>query len=203
MSQNNTSPNASDKAKAEEGELPHPIVVASQMALEGFLKVRNDRLRYAHGYHYNYFTLIPPHAYAVVILAETQDGHFVLNEEYRHPTSRVLLGCPGGFLSEDENPLDGAARELCEETGYTAKNFKVMGQAYPFPGVCGQSIFYVHAWPATKMQAPQLEPSEILRTVLKTRLEIQQDMLSKKDIDSVLCTALYYHSLMENGLEGR
>lgn len=37
-------------------------------------------------------------------------------------------GVPGGALHEGENPLDGALRELAEETGYIVDEFEKLGE---------------------------------------------------------------------------
>src|SRR5512143_1541172 len=54
------------------------------------------------------------------ILALTKSGEAVLVKQYRHGVCEVLWELPGGVVEEGEEPIDGARRELLEETGFTA-----------------------------------------------------------------------------------
>lgn len=167
-----------------------PEVVESAIVFDRFFKIRNDRLRLAGRPDYNYLTLVTPKA-AVVILARTLEGTFVLNYEYRHPIKGWLLGCPGGFIETDELPEKAAPRELLEETGYTAENFFVMGSAFPYPGISLQKTYFVCAENAKKVAEATLEPSEVINTVLYEPKLLRQYIKEGKDIDSSLLTALY------------
>ena len=46
---------------------------------------------------------------------------------YRHAIGEVTLTMPGGMIEESESPLAGIQRELLEETGYKAKEWKSLG----------------------------------------------------------------------------
>ena len=56
------------------------------------------------------------------VLALTKNKEAVLVKQYRHGVQDVLLELPGGIVDNDENPLEGARRELLEETGYAASD---------------------------------------------------------------------------------
>ena len=171
-----------------------PKLQSSAIIFDEFAKIRKDTLLFHEKIQYNYYTLITKPK-AVVILALQEDGQLVLNNEYRHPTSRILLSCPGGFLAEDEAPEHGAKRELLEETGYDAKSFQVIGEAFPFPGITGQKIYFVRALGAFKSSHPDREPTELIRTTTKPLNEVEKEILSGENIDSLLCSALYYHTI--------
>lgn len=173
-----------------------PKLENSTIVFDEFAKIRRDTLLFHEKIQYNYYTLVTKPA-AVVILALREDGQLVLNNEYRHPTSRILLSCPGGFLADAETAEEGAKRELLEETGYDAKTFQVIGEAFPFPGITGQKIFFVRALGAFKSASPDREPTELIRTITRSLPEVEEEILSGGDIDSLLCTALYYHTLRQ------
>ncbi len=69
----------------------------------------------------------------------------------------MLLELPAGVLDEGENPLDGARRELREETGMDARELKELGAAYLSPGYCNE---YMHFILARELSASPLEPDE-------------------------------------------
>lgn len=46
-----------------------------------------------------------------------QDGRILLQREYSHPPNEILYQFPGGGVPSGEDPMDGANRELMEESG--------------------------------------------------------------------------------------
>ena len=70
------------------------------------------------------------HPGAVGIVALTEDNKVVLVKQFRKPIEKVLWEIPAGKLEKGENPKDCAIRELKEETGYTADNFKLIHKFY-------------------------------------------------------------------------
>jgi len=173
---------------------PFPQIEKSELVYQEFVSVRRDSLRYHTGHRHHYYTLdIANHA--VSIVATTSDEKFLLNREYRHSNGKVILSCPGGLLSENEDPLDGAARELLEETGHTADSFRIIGKAPPLPGLCSQNILFVHAHRIKKVAEPALEPSELLSPTFMTLDEIYQYIRQGKDVDGILCSSLFFYHL--------
>lgn len=172
--------------------LPLPQVEESTIVFEEFIKIRRDTLRLPTHQTYRYYTLLTP-ASAVVILATTKENGLVLNEEYRHPTGKVLLGCPGGYVDQGEEPLEAAKRELIEETGYTAEEYALIGTAYPYPGISGQKIFYIHAKNAKKTAEPQREMAEIIKTIEISENEVKRKIALGCDLDGTLATALFFY----------
>lgn len=132
---------------------------------------------------------------AVMVLAVTAEGHFVLNEEYRHPTRKVLLSLPGGQVDLGELPQTAASREFFEETGYMADEYIYLGQAFPFPGKSPQETFYYLARGAKKVQEPTLEICEILETVEMSYEDLEKRVLDASNMDAHITTALYYKQL--------
>lgn len=62
---------------------------------------------------------------AMVILTNKKKEILFLNE-YRHGILRKSLGFPGGHIEKNEKPLNSIKRELLEETGYVAKEWKLL-----------------------------------------------------------------------------
>jgi ADP-ribose pyrophosphatase len=59
--------------------------------------------------------------------AQTADGKFRVELQYKHGIGRVSLNLPGGVMDKGEAPLKAAKRELLEETGYKADGWKEIG----------------------------------------------------------------------------
>ena len=72
-----------------------------------------------------YFGIEMPHYTAV--FAVTEERRIMILRCYRHAIGEVTLTMPGGMIEESESPLTGIQRELLEETGYKAKDWKPLG----------------------------------------------------------------------------
>src|SRR5690606_6367265 len=86
---------------------------------------------------------------AAVILPIDGD-EVVLVEQYRVPLGRSCIELPAGLIgddhgSEDEGALEAAQRELEEETGYRAKDWRVVGEFFSSPGMVSESFTLLKA----------------------------------------------------------
>lgn len=68
----------------------------------------------------------------VCVLALDEDGQVCLTEEFHYAVGRVTFEAVSGGIEEGENPLETAKRELKEELGITAENWREMGTVDPF-----------------------------------------------------------------------
>ena len=109
---------------------------------------------------------------AAVILPILDDGSIVLIRNYRFAVEETLYELPAGMLEPGEDPAVGAARELTEETGYTAGRIEKLGQYYTGPGSCNELM---HAFVAIDLSAgPQkLEVYEQIEAVAVSDADVR------------------------------
>ncbi|PSP95016.1 NUDIX hydrolase [Halobacteriales archaeon QS_4_62_28] len=69
------------------------------------------------GERVNYYWIDPAD---VTVIVPVTDGEVVLVETYSPHLRGTILGCPAGAVELGERPEEAAARELREETGYSA-----------------------------------------------------------------------------------
>ncbi len=167
----------------------------SKIILDEFLKVKKEHLRFPSGYEHNHYTLSLPTETSVSYRPVTKDGQLIINEEYRHPAGGRVLSLPGGFLHENESPLEGGKRELLEETGYDAKNFKELGQSFPMPGICDQKVIYVLAENCRKTRQPELEGGEIIQTFTFSLEELRDKIRQGAAVDGILLAGLWLYQM--------
>jgi ADP-ribose pyrophosphatase len=87
---------------------------------------------------------IVDHPGAVAIIAITKDSKMVLINQFRKPAEKVLLEIPAGLVHKEESDIEGARRELMEESGYIAGKMRKVFQGYSSPGYSTEIIkFYL------------------------------------------------------------
>src|SRR5215831_11652996 len=100
-------------------------LISSEVVYQGSLfRVLHDKLIEPGGK--NSERDIIRHNGSVVILAidkskDENDPWIVIERQYRHAALQFLWELPAGKLDAGEDPLQGAQRELEEETGYRAR----------------------------------------------------------------------------------
>jgi ADP-ribose pyrophosphatase len=104
----------------EEKKLSGQVVYAG-----GFLEVRKDIVRLPDGSQASREYIHHPGAVLIVPLFE--DGRVLLERQYRYPHRREFIEVPAGKRDAGEPALETAKRELLEETGYVAADWKHVG----------------------------------------------------------------------------
>jgi ADP-ribose pyrophosphatase len=85
-----------------------------------------------------------------VVIAITDDRRMVLVEQLRPPVGKPVVELPAGLVGDqpgaaDEALLDGARRELLEETGYQAGAARVVMEGPSSAGLTSEVVTFVRA----------------------------------------------------------
>ncbi|NOS99790.1 MAG: NUDIX hydrolase [Phycisphaerales bacterium] len=101
------------------------------------------------------------HPGAVVIIPVIDDG-IVMVHNFRIAAGGELLELPAGTLAPPEPPIQAAARELEEETGYVAATIEPFIQFYASPGFCTE-LMHIFVARDMELRRQRLEADEQIR----------------------------------------
>jgi len=102
------------------------------------------------------------HSGSIVILAVDDSGpepRILLERQYRHAAQSFLWELPAGRIDDGESELAAAKRELLEETGYSASEWRRILKYYASPGFMAETMAIYMARNLKRGKA-QPEPDE-------------------------------------------
>ena len=113
------------------------------------------------GKGYEIHRSIVRHAGSAVMMAVDEKKRILLVRQYRLPAARMMWELPAGRLDPGEKPLQAAKRELIEETGCRARNWKKLVTFYPSPGYVQEKMTIFLATYLTAGEAQPMEDERI------------------------------------------
>jgi len=103
-------------------------VTSSQVIEPGGVRARRDIVRH-------------PGSVVILPLDESRsEPRLLLIRQYRFAAAKSLWEIPAGRIDPGETPLAAARRELIEETGYSASEWKRVLFYYPSPGFLDETM---------------------------------------------------------------
>lgn len=141
----------------------HPV--AGEQVFDGnLLKVYRDDVRLPDGSHGQREYIKHPGAVAIVPLFD--DGSILLERQFRYPHHKVFVEVPAGKLEPNEPHLETAKRELLEETGYAAREWKHLATIHTAIAYTNEAIDLFIARQLEKTGGAQLDAGEFVETMV-------------------------------------
>lgn len=122
-------------------------VTTDQVEEPGGIRARRDVIR---------------HSGSIVVLAvddSAREPRILLERQYRHAAQSMMLELPAGRIDDGESPLAAARRELLEETGFSASQWKRILHFYVSPGFLDETMT-IYLARGLKPGKAQPEPDE-------------------------------------------
>lgn len=136
-----------------------------------------------------------------VIVPFLDDESIVLMHQYRYAADTSLWELPAGTLAgrmengrvlPAESPDACAARELREETGYTARRLEKVCECYAMPG-SSDELMHVFFARTLEQHEPERDLGEIIDEVSPFRLTEIDAMITRREIrDAKTLVGLFY-----------
>ena len=122
------------------------------------------------------------------VLAFTPANEAVLVWQYRHGTDAMSLEMPGGVVDPGEAPIDGARRELQEETGYALEGIEPLITVHPNPALQGNTHYAFVGRGASRVGAPKFDASEECEVALVPAADLPA-LLDEGHVTHALCVS--------------
>jgi ADP-ribose pyrophosphatase len=135
------------------------------------------------------------HQGSVVVLAVDESGdepRVLLARQYRHAAGGPLWELPAGRIDPGESPLTGAKRELLEETGITAREWKHALTFYSSPGFLDETMAVYLARGLTSGTAQPEEDEMIAKRLFPLSRAIQMVITGAIRDGKTIAALLWY-----------
>ncbi len=131
------------------------------------------------------------HPGAAAVVPFLNSERILLLRQYRHAVGGTIWEVPAGKLDEGESPEKCVARELLEETGYSAKRVEQTGMIYSTPGFSDERLYLFCAYDLFPGERA-LEENEIIETH-EISLSEALAMVDRGDICDAKSVAALFH----------
>lgn len=114
-----------------------------------------------------------------LVYAQNEKNEILLAHQ-QQPGGLAQISGLGGRIEKGESPEEAVKRELLEESGYVAEDYKLWFEWEPLEKIDWTVFIYV-AKNAKKIQEPNLEPGEKIELMWVTFDELVNELIYKED----------------------
>ena len=135
------------------------------------------------------------HSGSIVVLAvddrKNHEPRILLERQYRHAAQSMMWELPAGRIDEGETGLTAAKRELLEETGYSARQWKRILHFYVSPGFLDETMT-IYLAQGLRAGVAQPEEDERIATTFFTLTEAKNMVIRGRIRDAkTICGILW------------
>ena len=128
---------------------------------------------------------------AVAAVVRSERGDILMVRAIRYVTGSDAWEVPTGGIEAGETPVEAAAREVFEETGYTTRNHEPLAHYHPCNGISTQMFHVVRSEVDSLRGSPDPDEVEAVRWVSEAEA---RGMIGRRELsDGFSLTALLLH----------
>lgn len=161
-----------------------------------WLTARRDKVKLPTGAEINEFYVLEYPEFCNII-AITEDGKYILERQYRHAQRLTAFEIPAGCVEKDETPIEGAKRELYEETGYAGGEWSHLMTISPNAGACTNYSHTFVAKGVKKVSSQHLETTEDIKIYLADEQEVIKMLKNDEFHQAMMAAPLWKFFAME------
>ena len=154
------------------------------------LDVRLDRVRLPDGHDGIREYVV--HQGAAVIIPVLDNGELVFERQFRYPLGKAFIELPAGKIDLGEDAFTTAKRELLEETGYSASEWRHLGKMHPCVGYSNERIEIYLASGLKREAKQQLDHGEFLELFMLSLDDALLAVRYGEITDAKTITALFW-----------
>lgn len=166
------------------------LIESSYLFRHNYLTIRKVKIITQRGVTIpDYFVIEYPNW--INVIAITEDGLFVMEEQYRHGLGIIEYELCAGMIDEDETPLEAAQRELREETGYSGGEWRLFMSSSPNPSSMNNINYTFLATGVKKLYEQELDERECINVTLMTKDEVKSLLCDNKIMEGIMQAPLW------------
>lgn len=135
----------------------------------------------------------------VNVIAITQEGQFIMEQQYRHGLEINSIELPCGVMEKGEQPLEAAQRELLEETGYGNGEWSKLMTIAPNPSSMNNWTHCFLAVGVEKIANQSLDATEELTVHLMSEAEVKSLLENDQIYQALMVAPLYKYFHLKKG----
>ncbi len=178
------------KPQDDHPHLTETLIEGAQVYRGKLLDVRLDRVRLANGVESTREYV--RHQGAVVVIPLLDNGKMIFERQFRYPLGQVFLEFPAGKIDPGEVIETTAKRELLEETGFVATEWRHIGVMHPCVGYSDERLEIFFARGLVRQGEQNLDHGELLDTFELTLDEAVSAVRTGEITDGKTVAALFW-----------
>jgi ADP-ribose pyrophosphatase len=173
---------------------PWPVIKTQQGPSYSIFSLRIDTAKAPHTGKEHDFCIIDSPDW-VNVIPVTDDRQVVMVKQYRHGTREITLEIPGGMVEKGDSLEQAAFRELLEETGYRAKEMRLLGVVHPNPAFLTNRCSTYLARGLEKVNDGEGDETEDIEVILVPLAEIPTLIQTGAITNSLVIAAFFWYFL--------
>lgn len=130
-----------------------------------YMKVWQDDVELQNGSVIEDYSVVSLPNGVVVVATDENNNNLIGFDEYKYAVDEILFTLPAGGIDKDETPVEAAARELLEESGYVSDDLEQIAELYVYPSKVKHTNYIVRAKNAKKLSSVAHEETEAIGQV--------------------------------------